>query len=59
MQNTRIIQKKQDIHKTQNIADTDKIWTEVQQTLQWVLSQILNFRGRIKLHLQQQQQYYL
>ena len=32
-------QKKQEMHKTQNRDDTtDRVWTEIIETLQWVLS---------------------
>ena len=36
----RIKQKKQEMHRTHNRADTDSLWTEI-ETLQWVLAQIL------------------
>jgi hypothetical protein len=43
----RIMQKKDEIHKTtQSIADTDRIWTEI-ETLRWVLSQSLSIRKRL------------
>jgi hypothetical protein len=29
MLHSRIMQKKQEIHKTQNIAETDRIWTGI------------------------------
>ena len=29
MLHSRFMQKKQEIHKTQNIAETDRIWTEI------------------------------
>jgi hypothetical protein len=29
MLHNRITQKKKQIHKTQNIADTDRLWTEI------------------------------
>ena len=46
MLHNRIIQKKEEIHKTtQNISDTDRIWTEI-QTLRWVLSQSLSISRR-------------
>jgi hypothetical protein len=41
----RIKQKKQEMHRTQNRADTDHVWTEI-ETLQWILSQSLNIRRR-------------
>lgn len=34
----RIKQKKQEMHRTHNRADTDRVWTEI-ETLQWVLSE--------------------
>ena len=47
MLHNRIIQKKEEIHKTtQNISDTDRIWTEI-QTLRWVLSQSLSISRRL------------
>ena len=47
MLHNRIIQKKEEIHKTtQNIADTDRIWTEI-ETLRWVLSQSLSISRRL------------
>ena len=36
----RIKQKKQEMHRTHNRADTDSLWTDI-ETLQWVLAQIL------------------
>jgi hypothetical protein len=38
-----INQKKEGIHKTQNIENTNRIWTGI-QTLRWVLAQILTLR---------------
>jgi hypothetical protein len=47
MLHNRIIQKKEEIHKTtQNIADTDRIWIEI-ETLRWVLSQSLSISRRL------------
>jgi hypothetical protein len=47
MLHNRIIQKKEEIHKTtQNIADTDRIWTEI-EALRWVLSQSLSISRRL------------
>jgi hypothetical protein len=34
----RIMQKKQEMHKTKSRADADRIWTEI-ETLQWILSE--------------------
>ena len=42
----RILQKKQKIQKTQSIADTDRIWTEI-ETLRWVLSESLSIRRQL------------
>ena len=39
----RVTQKKEEIHKTQDRADTERLWTEI-QTLRWVLSQSLSIR---------------
>jgi hypothetical protein len=39
----RIKQKKQEMHKTHNRADTNHVWTE---TLQWVLAQTLTLLRR-------------
>jgi hypothetical protein len=39
----RIKQKKQEMHRTHNRADTDHIWTEI-ETLQGILAQSLNIR---------------
>jgi hypothetical protein len=36
----RIIQKKEEIHKSNNRAYNDKLWREI-ETLQWALAQIL------------------
>jgi hypothetical protein len=48
MLHNRIIQKKEEIHKTtQNIADTDRLWTEI-ETLRWVLSQSLSISRRLR-----------
>jgi hypothetical protein len=47
MLHNRIIQKKEEIHKTtQNIADTDRIWIEI-ETLRLVLSQSLSISRRL------------
>ena len=46
IQYNRIIQKKQEIHKTQNRADTtDRTMAEI-KVLQWVLLQSLSIRRR-------------
>jgi hypothetical protein len=42
----RIIQKKEEMHKSQNRSVTDSLWTEI-ETLQWVLSQSLSVRRRL------------
>jgi hypothetical protein len=43
----RITQKKKEIHKTtQSIADTEKLWTQI-ETLRWVLSQSLSIRRQL------------
>jgi hypothetical protein len=34
----RIKQKRQEMHRTHNRADTDHIWTEI-ETLQWILAE--------------------
>jgi hypothetical protein len=48
MLHNRIIQKKEEIHKTtQNIADTDRLWTEI-ETLRWVLSQSHSISRRLR-----------
>ncbi len=48
MLHIRIIQKKEEIHKTtQNIADTDRLWTEI-ETLRWVLSQSHSISRRLR-----------
>ena len=39
----RIKQKKQEMHRTHNRADTDHLWTEI-ETLQWILAQSLSIR---------------
>src|SRR5918992_3813826 len=36
----RIKQKKQEMHRTHNRANTDHVWTEI-ETLQWILAQSL------------------
>ncbi|HZC50449.1 MAG TPA: hypothetical protein VE244_15470 [Nitrososphaeraceae archaeon] len=36
----RIIQKKEEVHKSHNRVYNDRLWTEI-ETLQWVLAQIL------------------
>ena len=41
-----INQKKEEMHKTQDIADTNTIWTGI-QTLRWVLAQILTLLRQI------------
>lgn len=41
----RIKQKKQEMHRTHNRADTDHVWTEI-ETLQWILAQSLSIRRR-------------
>jgi hypothetical protein len=44
MLHNRILQKKHEIHKiTQSIADTERLWTEI-QTLRWVLAQRLSIK---------------
>jgi hypothetical protein len=43
----RIKQEKQEMHRTHNRADTDKVWTEI-ETLLWVLSQSLNIRRQME-----------
>jgi hypothetical protein len=42
----RIIQKKEEMHNSQNRSVTDSLWTEI-ETLQWVLSQSLSVRRRL------------
>ena len=42
----RILQKKQEIHKTQSMVDTERLWTEI-KTLRWVLSQSLSISRRL------------
>jgi hypothetical protein len=37
----RIIQKKGEIHESHNRVYNERIWTEIEETLQWVLTQIL------------------
>jgi hypothetical protein len=37
---------KEEIHKTQNIAETEKIWTEI-ETLQWVLLESGSIRRQL------------
>jgi hypothetical protein len=44
----RIKQKKQEMHRTHNRADTDRVWTEI-ETLQWVLSQSLISEDRLSI----------
>ena len=46
MLHNRIIQKKEEMHKSQNRSVTDSLWTEI-ETLQWVLSQSLSVRRRL------------
>jgi hypothetical protein len=41
-----IKQKKEGIHKTQNIQNTNRIWRRI-QTLRWVLAQILTLLRQI------------
>jgi hypothetical protein len=44
MLHNKILQKKREIHKTtQSIADTERLWTQI-ETLQWILSQSLSIR---------------
>ena len=38
MLHNRILQKKQEIHKTQSMVDTERLWTEI-ETLRWVLAE--------------------
>jgi hypothetical protein len=45
MLHNRITEKKKQIHKTQSIEDTERLWTEI-DTLRWVLSQSLSVRRR-------------
>ena len=40
------MKKKQEIHRTQNIADNDKVSTEI-EILEWVLAQSLSVRKRL------------
>ena len=42
----RILDKKQEIHKTQSMVDTERLWTEI-ETLRWVLSQSLSISRRL------------
>ena len=37
----RIKQKKQEMHRTHNRADTDRLWTEI-ETLQWYYQSLLS-----------------
>jgi hypothetical protein len=37
----RIIHKKGEMHESHNRAYNDRLWTEIEETLQWVLVQIL------------------
>ena len=46
MLHNRILQKKQEIHKTQSMVDTERLWTEI-ETLRWVLSQSLSISRRL------------
>jgi hypothetical protein len=46
MLHNRIMQKKEEMHKSQNRSVTDSLWTEI-ETLQWVLSQSLSVRRRL------------
>jgi hypothetical protein len=47
MLHSKILHKKQEIHKTtQSIADTERLWTQI-ETLQWVLSQSLSIRRQL------------
>jgi CRISPR/Cas system-associated protein Cas10 (large subunit of type III CRISPR-Cas system) len=41
----KILQKKREIPKTQSIADTERLWTQI-ETLQWVLSESRSIRGK-------------
>ena len=45
MLHNRIAKKKIETHKHHEIAETEKIWTEI-ETLQWVLSEIRSTRRR-------------
>jgi hypothetical protein len=46
MLHNKIMKKKQEIHRTQNIADNDRISTEI-EILEWVLAQSLSVRKRL------------
>lgn len=41
----RIMQKKQEMHRTHNRADTDHVYTEI-ETLEWILAQSISVRRR-------------
>ena len=46
MLHDRIAKKKVETHKYHEIAETEKIWTEI-ETLHWVLSESLSIRRRL------------
>jgi hypothetical protein len=46
MLHNRIIQKKGEIHESHNRAYNERIWTEIEEILQWVLVQILTLVRR-------------
>jgi hypothetical protein len=46
MLRNRITQKKKEIHKTQSIADTERLWTEIDADIAMVPSQSLSIRRR-------------
>jgi hypothetical protein len=53
-----IAKKKVDTRKRHEIAETEKIWTEI-ETLQWVLLESLSIRRRRRLEgLEEQHRYY-
>ncbi len=47
MLHNKIKQKKEEVHKTKNIAENDKLSIEI-DTLHWVLSQCLSIRRLLK-----------
>jgi hypothetical protein len=49
MLHNKIKQKKEGVHKTKNIAENDKISTEI-ETLHWVLAKSLSIRRRLEGH---------
>jgi hypothetical protein len=45
--NNKITEKKKEINRTQSIADTERLWTEIDTDMKWVLPESRSIRRRL------------